>query len=113
MLRCNRLQAKAAGGGRHFHHQKFTELRQDQQLTLAGPTHDQVAAQVTAHITSLLDQIFAASRDALAIGIEHAFVGALVISGFILVVSCFLKNVPFSQQMKGASEVPASSWLKG
>ena len=22
-------------------------------------------------------------------------------------------NVPFSQQMKGASEVPASSWLKG
>ncbi len=67
-----------------------------------GPQHDQMVTQVTARVTtqvtSLLDQIFSASRDALVIGIEHAFVGALAICGAILVVSFFLKDVSFKQQ---------------
>jgi EmrB/QacA subfamily drug resistance transporter len=81
-----------------------------------GPQHDQmvatitaqVTAQITAAMTQLFDQILAATRQALAVGIGRAFWVALGICGLVFVIALFLKDVPLKQQTEGAApdEVP-------
>ena len=73
-----------------------------------GPAHDQavaaitqqvtqaVTAQVTQQVTTLFNQIFEASRMALAIGIEDAFKVGLIMCGVIIVITLFLKDVPLA-----------------
>ena len=70
-----------------------------------GPAHDQTVAAITAQVTqqvtaqvhTLLNAIFEASRQALAIGIQNAFIGGLIICFVVIVVTFFLKDVPLSR----------------
>jgi EmrB/QacA subfamily drug resistance transporter len=76
-----------------------------------GPQHDQmvaaltaqVQAMVTQQVTDLLDQVFAATRQALAVGIEHAFWVAFGICGLVVVIALFLKDVPLKRQSEDAA----------
>ncbi|HLY32507.1 MAG TPA: MDR family MFS transporter, partial [Ktedonobacterales bacterium] len=80
----------------------------------AGPQHDQIVEsivnkakpqithQVTQQVTpavthqvqTLFSQLFEATRQALAIGIQHAFTTSLIIGAAAIVVTLFLKDVP-------------------
>lgn len=87
----------------------------------AGPTHEQQVAaivaqakpgivhQVTAAVTpqmqSLFTQIFAATRESLALGIQHAFTVSLLIAAAAIVLSIFLKDVPLAGSARAASQV--------
>ena len=70
-----------------------------------GPAHDQTVAAITAQVTqqvttqvhALFNAIFEASREALAIGIQHAFVGGLIVCVAVIVTTFFLKDVPLSR----------------
>jgi EmrB/QacA subfamily drug resistance transporter len=67
-----------------------------------SPRHDALVAAlaaqakvtVTHEVTALLQQVFEATRQALAVGIEHAFWVALGICGVVFIVALFLKDVP-------------------
>lgn len=73
-----------------------------------GPAHDQAIAAitqqvtqavtqaVTTQVTNLFNQIFEASRMALAVGIEQAFKVGLIMCGVIIVITLFLKDVPLA-----------------
>ncbi|MGZ3583674.1 MAG: MFS transporter, partial [Ktedonobacterales bacterium] len=75
-----------------------------------GPAHDQaiaaitqqvtqaVTAQVTQQMTNLFNQIFEASRMALAIGIGDAFKVGLIMCGVIIIITLFLKDVPLAKR---------------
>ncbi len=70
-----------------------------------GPAHDQTVATITAQVTqsvtnqvhALLNAIFEASRQALAIGIQHAFIGGLIVCVAVIITTFFLKDVPLSR----------------
>jgi MFS family permease len=70
----------------------------------SGPAHDSVVAAITqqaqAQTVQLLDQIFAALRHSMAVGIQHGFVAAFIIGLIALVVACFLKDVPLSKSFR-------------
>jgi EmrB/QacA subfamily drug resistance transporter len=78
-----------------------------------GPQHNQivaaitprVVAQVTAQVTHLFHQIFAATQQALAAGIQHAFALSLGISAAVILITFFLKDVPLTRRF---AEVPAT-----
>jgi EmrB/QacA subfamily drug resistance transporter len=75
-----------------------------------GPQHAQlvaaitarVTAQVTAQVTTLLHQIFAATRQALALGIEHGFVVSFGVCAAIILITLFLKDVPLATRAQAA-----------
>jgi hypothetical protein len=51
-------------------------------------------AQVTAQVTTLMNQIFEATRQSLAVGIQQAFWVAFGIAIAIALITLFLKDVP-------------------
>ncbi|HEV7127290.1 MAG TPA: MDR family MFS transporter [Ktedonobacterales bacterium] len=59
-----------------------------------GPDHTTLAAQVTAQVTTLMNQIFEATRQSLAVGIQQAFWVAFGIAIAIALITVFLKDVP-------------------
>jgi hypothetical protein len=80
----------------------------------SGPAHDSVVAAITqqaqAQTVQLLDQIFAALKHSMAVGIQHGFVAAFIIGLITLVVACFLKDVPLSKSFR---EEPARPGVTG
>lgn len=72
-------------------------------VAIAQQTKATVTTQVTGQVHDLFAQIFEATRQALAVGIQHAFVGGLIICGVIVVVTFFLKDVPLVQRAPAAS----------
>ncbi|HEV8190060.1 MAG TPA: MFS transporter, partial [Ktedonobacterales bacterium] len=62
-----------------------------------GPQHDTIEQQVGQQTLALLEQVFGAVRDALAIALQHGFVVVLVFCGLCLLSILFLKDVPMSQ----------------
>lgn len=77
--------------------------RAAQQLAPQGPTHAAAAQQIVAQVTALLDNVFAAARESLAIGIQHAFYVGLGISVAIVIATLFLKDVPLRGRAEPAS----------
>jgi len=81
-----------------------------------GPEHAALVAtlvaratgQVAAQVTALLNQIFAATRQSLAIGIERGFVVSLIVCVAIIVVTLFLKDVPLIKQFQPAPSEEAT-----
>ena len=67
-----------------------------QELTKAATQHapPAQAQQIAAQVTALLHQIFAATRQALAVGIQHAFVASLIVCFAVIAITFFLKDVP-------------------
>ncbi len=66
---------------------------------IQGAVHQaapQAQAAVAAQATALLDAIFAATRQALLVGVRHAFVVSLIICGLTCVAALFLRDVPFA-----------------
>jgi EmrB/QacA subfamily drug resistance transporter len=80
-----------------------------------GPTHwvglraiaeqvqTQVSHQVTQQVHGLFDQILEATRQSLAVGITHAFTAGLIVSGAVVVIALFLKDVPLAQRASAPS----------
>ncbi len=60
----------------------------------AGPAHTQQVAQLSAHISHLFAQIFAAGRLALADGLHTGFLVLVGVSVAMFVLTLFLKDVP-------------------
>ncbi len=79
-----------------------------------GPAHDTIVQQITNTVTqqvtqqvhTLFDQIFLATKEALAIAIQHAFVAGLIICALVIVTTFFLKDVPLSSS-HGPAPAPA------
>jgi EmrB/QacA subfamily drug resistance transporter len=53
----------------------------------------QVSAQVTAQVIQLLQHVFAALKQSLAVAIQHGFVAVLIFCGGVLLAGLFLKDV--------------------
>ncbi len=73
----------------------------------AGPAHAQTVQALTQQITALFNQIFEATRQALAVGIQHAFMVGLFVSFAVIIITLFLKDVPLlsaAQRTKAALE---------
>lgn len=71
--------------------------------------------QAAAAVHQLLLQIFEASRESLAIGIQHAFVGGLIVCAGVVVITFFLKDVPLSRSFvtAPAGQKPAEGETAG
>lgn len=69
----------------------------------------QSAAQVAAQVQALLNQIFAASQQGLAVGIQHGFVASLIISAVVVLLTFFLKDAPLKSRVESAAPVTAPS----
>ncbi|MHB8619068.1 MAG: MDR family MFS transporter [Chloroflexota bacterium] len=77
----------------------------------AGPQHAQAVASVTGMVTAqtgqrvqaLLDQVFAALKDSLAVGVQHGLLVVLLFAVIILATSFFLKDVPLSKSFNDES----------
>lgn len=80
-----------------------------------GPQHDQTVAaitqQVTTGLTHLLDQIFAATREALAIGIVRAFWVAFGLGVLVILLGLFLKDVPLRREHQESNEATMAAAL--
>jgi len=73
-------------------------------LQQAGQTTPAQQATISRQITELFNQIFEAARQALAIGISHAFVASLVICGVAFLIALFLKDVPLKNSEGAEAE---------
>jgi EmrB/QacA subfamily drug resistance transporter len=77
-----------------------------------GPQHDQIVAAMTQQVTAqvnqqvldLLNSVFAALRQSLAVGIQQGFLMVLLFCALAVVVTLLLKDVPFKQQGGEESE---------
>ncbi|HUY77457.1 MAG TPA: MDR family MFS transporter [Ktedonobacterales bacterium] len=63
-----------------------------------------VTAAVTPQIHTLFNQIFTATRESLALGIQHAFTVSLLIAAVAIVLAFFLKDVPLVGSARAASQ---------
>lgn len=61
-----------------------------------GPLHDQVAAQAIHQTITLLNQVFAALKESLAVAIQHGFIAVFIFSVATVVVTLFLNDIPLS-----------------
>ncbi len=66
-------------------------------------------ATISHQITDLFNQIFEAARQALAVGISHAFVASLVICGVAFLIALFLKDVPLKNPEVAEAEESESA----
>jgi hypothetical protein len=66
-------------------------------LQQAGQTTPAQQATISQQVTDLFNQIFEAARQALAVGISHAFVAFLGICGVAFLIALFLKDVPLKK----------------
>ncbi|GAC1454730.1 MAG: MDR family MFS transporter [Ktedonobacterales bacterium] len=80
-----------------------------QRLAPSGPAHAAAAQQITTQVTALLDHVFAAARESLAIGIQHAFYVGLGIAVAIVVTTFFLKDVPLRGRVEPATPALAGT----
>jgi EmrB/QacA subfamily drug resistance transporter len=74
-----------------------------------GPQHDTIVQQVSQQTLALLEQVFGAVRDALAIALQHGFVAVLVFCGLCLLSILFLKDVPMAQTAPAEAEAVAET----
>ena len=76
----------------------------------SGPGHDAAVAAITqqaqAQTAQLLQQVFDALKQSLAVGIQHGFIASFLIGLLVLVAACFLKDVPLSKSFR---EEPAQT----
>ena len=63
-----------------------------------GPQHDQIAAQAIHQTTILLNSVFAALKESLAVAIQHGFIAVLFFCGATIVATFFLKDLPLTQR---------------
>jgi EmrB/QacA subfamily drug resistance transporter len=63
-----------------------------------GPQHDQIAAQAIHQTTILLNSVFAALKESLAVAIQHGFIAVLIFCGATIVATFFLKDLPLTQR---------------
>jgi EmrB/QacA subfamily drug resistance transporter len=72
-----------------------------------GPRHDQIVAGITAQVNQqvldLLNSVFDALRQSLAVAITHGLVAVLIFCGLLLLATFFLTDVPFKQQDREGS----------
>jgi EmrB/QacA subfamily drug resistance transporter len=68
-----------------------------------GPAHGQIVAALTEQMTTLMNQVFLAARQALAGGLQESFYVALGIAGALVVTTFFLKDVPLMQRAATAT----------
>ncbi len=73
----------------------------------AGPAHAQQVAQLSAQISHLFAQIFAAGRQALAAGLHMGFLVLLGVSIAMLLLTLLLKDVPLRERTPGAKDSQA------
>ena len=73
------------------------EAATNQQVLVNAPYRQQVGSHIPAN---LFDQIVEATRQTLALGIEHAFWVALGICVLALLISLFLKDVPLRRERR-------------
>jgi EmrB/QacA subfamily drug resistance transporter len=77
-----------------------------QTLPLAAKVTQQVTEQVTAQVTARVDdtfhQIFEATRQSLAVGIQHGFIAGLILCGLLFVLTLFLKDIPLQTRAAAA-----------
>ncbi len=76
----------------------------------AGPQHDQivhtVAAQAVHQTNTLLNQVFSALKESLAVAIQHGFLAVLLFSGMMIVATFFLKDLPLVQRSEYQAAKP-------
>ena len=65
-----------------------------------GPAHDQIVAGISASITTQLNQILEAAREALGVAIVNGFRSGLIVCALIVVLSFFLKDVALQGRAK-------------
>ncbi|HKV57774.1 MAG TPA: MFS transporter [Ktedonobacteraceae bacterium] len=63
-----------------------------------GPQHDAIAAQAIHQTTTLLNQVFSALKESLAVAIQHGFIAVLIFSGATILATFFLKDLPLTQR---------------
>ena len=63
-----------------------------------GPLHDQIAAQAIQQTTTLLNSVFAALKESLAVAIQHGFITVFIFSTATIVAAFFLKDLPLTQR---------------
>ena len=65
-----------------------------------GPQHDQlvhtIGAQAIQQTNSLLNQVFTALKESLAVAIQHGFIAVLIFCGATILVTFFLNDIPLS-----------------
>lgn len=73
----------------------------------SGPQHDAIAQSAAQQTAALLQQVFEAVRQSLAVAIQHGFMAVLAFCAICLVATFFLKDVPFRVEPSATS--PAST----
>ncbi len=63
-----------------------------------GPLHDQIAAQAIQQTNTLLNSVFAALKESLAVAIQHGFIAVFIFSAATIVAAFFLKDLPLTQR---------------
>ncbi len=67
-----------------------------------GPQHNQIvqtiSAQAIHQTNTLLNQVFAALKESLAVAIQHGFITVLLFCGATVLVTFFLKDLPLAQR---------------
>ena len=63
-----------------------------------GPLHNQIAAQAIHQTNTLLNQVFAALKESLAVAIQHGFLAVFIFSIGTVIVAFFLKDLPLTQR---------------
>lgn len=63
-----------------------------------GPLHDQIAAQAIHRTNTLLNSVFAALKESLAVAIQHGFITVFIFSAATIVAAFFLKDLPLTQR---------------
>jgi EmrB/QacA subfamily drug resistance transporter len=61
-----------------------------------GPQHAQIAAQAIHQTNTLLNSVFAALKESLAVAIQHGFIAVLFFCGATVLVTFFLNDIPLS-----------------
>jgi EmrB/QacA subfamily drug resistance transporter len=72
----------------------------------SGPAHAQQVTQLSAQISHLFAQIFAAGRLSLATGLHTAFLALLAISIAMFILTLFLKDMPLRKTPPGTPHRP-------
>jgi EmrB/QacA subfamily drug resistance transporter len=108
-------QATAQVPSGPHHDQIVAQITQQVTAQVTSQVTAEVTAKVTAQVTStvadLFHQIFEATRQSLAVGIQHGFVSGLIVCGLIVLLTLFLKDVPLVTRPRGATAptpVPAT-----
>ena len=78
----------------------------------AGPAYAQQVTQLSAQVSHLFAQIFAAGRLALADGLHMAFLVLVGVSVAMFLLALFLKDVPLRKTAPGTPETPGEAGVR-